>query len=168
VKSWNVGGGYVVAAFSAPAAANGVGSTVLLLARDGTPVFWHVFGSETPSELLCKVSGSLQNCGLVNHVGAHGAIAYPILLVSGQVVIGEPVGTDTPGLHVADLNGDLLVDAYGLQNDYRPDYASGHVQWQTWRRAQDASSFASTGCGPLSRTASADPATFLAGKCTAG
>lgn len=165
VKSWDVGGGYVVAAFSASSAAGGIGSSILLLARGRTPVFWHVFAGENPSELLCKVAGTLRNCALVDVVGAHGASAYPFVVVGDQLAIGPSIGTDTPGLHVADLNGDLLVDAYGLQNDFDPDYASGHVQWQTWKRSLDGMTLVSTGCGKLAASAPVDPTAFEQGKC---
>src|SRR5206468_1335071 len=70
IKSWNVGGGYLVAAFSAPSASSGIGAAVLMLARDEVPVYWHVFDGASPSELLCKVAGgTVRNCVLVDQVG---------------------------------------------------------------------------------------------------
>ena len=171
VKSWNVGGGFLVAVFSAPSASSGVGAAVLMLARDEVPVFWHVIDGETPSELLCKVAGGsapLRNCVLVDYVGAHAATAYPLVVDGDQLDLGSSIGTDTPGLHAADLDHDLLVDAYGLNNDYKPDYASGHVQWQTWQRSADGATLKSTGCGPLSASPPKAPTTFVTGNCVSG
>jgi hypothetical protein len=80
------------------------------------------------------------------------------------------VGSDTPGLHTGDLDGDRLVDAWGRQNDYQPDCASGHVQWQTWRRCGDGIALTSTGCGPKVSGPAAPkaPATFPTGTGDAG
>jgi hypothetical protein len=140
-----------------------------MLARDQVPVYWHVIGSETPSELLCKVAeGTLRNCVLVDYVGAHASTAYPIVVDGDRLDLGKSVGTDTPGLHAADLDHDLRVEAYGLNNDYKPDYATGHVQWQTWRRSGDGTALASTGCGPLGTSAPPAPRTFLTGRCDFG
>ena len=168
LKSWNVGSGYLVAAFSAPSASSGVGASVLMLARDEVPVYWHLIDGETPGELLCKVAtGTLRNCVLVDYVGAHAAIAYPLVVDGDKLDIGKSVGTDTPGLHAADLDHDLLVEVYGLNNNYKPDYASGHVQWQTWQRTTDGA-LTSTGCGPLATSAPPVPTTFLTGSCDFG
>jgi hypothetical protein len=172
VKSWDVGAGYLVAAFSAPSASSGVGAAVLMLARGQVPVYWHVLDGETPAELLCKVAStageSLRNCVLVDYVGAHAATAYPLVVDGDRLDLGAPVGTDTPGLHAADLDHDLLVDAYGLNNNYKPDYASGHVQWQTWRRSADGATLKSTGCGPLATSAPEAPTAFFTGSCDFG
>jgi len=168
LKSWNVGSGYLVAAFSAPSASSGIGAAVLMLARDEVPVYWHLIDGQTPSELLCKVAtGALRNCVLVDYVGAHAATAYPFVVDGDTLAIGKSVGTDTPGLHAADLDHDLLVEVYGLNNNYKPDYASGHVQWQTWQRSTDGA-LTSTGCGPLAASAPPAPTTFLTGTCDFG
>jgi hypothetical protein len=168
VKSYKLGSGVVVGVFSAPSASGGIGAAVLMMARDQTPTYWHVFDGETPSELLCAVADSGRNCALVNFVGAHAATGYPLVVSTLGITIGPSVGSDTPALHLGELDDDNLVDVYGLQNNYNPDYASGHVQWQTWRRSGDAVSFASTGCGPLAAKAPADPTGFLTGTCDSG
>jgi len=173
VKSWNVGGGYLVAAFSAPNAANGLGASVMMLARDEVPVYWRAINGETPGELLCKVAsggagGTVRNCVMVDYVGAHAATARSMIVSADELDFGTTVGTDTPGLHAADLDHDLLVDVYGLNNNYKPDYASGHVQWQTWRRSADGATLTDTGCGPLAASAPPPPTTFLTGSCDSG
>ncbi len=168
VKSYKLGDGVLVAVFSAPAASGGIGAAVLMMARDQTPTYWRVFDGETPSELLCAVAGSVRNCALVDYVGAHAATARPLVVSAIGITVGPAVGSDTPGLHLGDLDGDNLVDAYGLQNDYDPDYASGHVQWKTWRRSADAISLTSTGCGALAARAPAAPTAFLTGPCASG
>jgi hypothetical protein len=169
VKSWNVGDDYIVAVFSAPDAAGGVGSSVLLLGQGDTPIEWHVLSGETPGELLCKVAvGTLRNCVLVDYVGAHAATAYPLTVSGNRLLVGKAVGTDTPAMHAVDLDHDLRVDAIGLNNNYKPDYASGHVQWQTWRRTTDGMTLSVTGCGPLKQSAPPRPSTFLTGTCDLG
>jgi hypothetical protein len=142
------------------------GVAIVELAYHGTPLYWHVFRFETPAEFACDVAGSVRNCVLVDYTGAHAAIAHPIVLATATLLIGKEVVSDTPDLHPADLDGDNRIDAYGLHNDYDPDYASGKVRWQTWSRSADGRSFASTGCGPLSQTAPPAPTSFLAGACS--
>jgi hypothetical protein len=149
VASRDLGSGYRLAALGNTSALGGAGVAVLELTHDGTPVYWRVFPTETPVALVCATSTHLPNCVLVDYAGAHGGVGYPILFVDRGVWVGNPVDTDTPILRAADLDGDGLVDAYGLQNDYEPSYADGAVQWQTWRRTADGTSFTSTGCGPL-------------------
>jgi hypothetical protein len=95
------------------------------------------------------------------HVSGH-----PVVLAASSLAVGPAVGTDTPGLQPRDLYGDNRIDLYGLQNNYDPDYASGDVQWQTWRRSNDETSFSSTGCGPLSSPAPAAPVALLTGSCS--
>jgi hypothetical protein len=165
VKSYDLGGGFTIVARGNAAAGGGVGAAVVELTQQGTPVYWRVFDGETPSELACDIAGSVRNCVLVDYTGAHAATGHPIVLTGATLGIGEAVGSDTPGLHPQDLDGDNRIDLYGLQNNYDPDYASGKVQWQTWRRSGDGMSFTSTGCGPLSASAPTAPTVLQSGGC---
>lgn len=145
---------------------DGIGSAFLELTENGTPVQWNELKDEIPAELTCNIAGSVRNCVLVTYVGAHGANAYPVLFDGSTLRIGLAVNTDTPELHAKDLDGDNRLDAYGLQNNYDPSYASGKVQWQTFQRSGDGTAFTSTGCGPLASAAPPPPSALLTGTCS--
>jgi hypothetical protein len=167
VARHDLGGGFRLQVLGNTLAQHGAGAAVLELTRRGTPVYWRVFDRQTPAALSCARFRRLPNCVLVDYVGAYGGVAYPIILVDGGVWIGAPVGTDTPTLRAADLDGDGRVDVYGLQNNYDPSYSDGAVQWQTWRRSADGTSLTSTGCGVLSHDRAPAPVRLLTGACEA-
>jgi hypothetical protein len=160
-----LGAGDTVALYGNTSADGGAGAAILEFAAHGTSTYWRVFAGQTPSQLECAAAATPRNCVVVDYVGAHGALAYPVVVLDGGPWVGEPVTTDTPDLRAADLDGDGRVDAFGVQNDYRPSYAEGAVQWQTWRRSRDGTAFASSGCGPLVRRTPRPPTTLLTGAC---
>jgi hypothetical protein len=165
LKSYDLGGGFTIVLHGNVSAYGGVGAAIIEFRQGGTPTYWRVFEGDTPSEMACDVAGPVRNCVVIDYVGAHAATAYPIVLVDQGLWVGEPVGTDTPGLHAGDLDGDNRIDVYGLQNNYEPDYATGKVAWQTWQRSTDGTAFRSTGCGPFVRRARPTPTAFLTGAC---
>ena len=63
----------------------------------------------------------------------------------------------------ADLDHDGLLDVLGVENDYQPNYATGHNYWASYRLVGAA--LRRTGCLPVSSPPQPAPTTLLTGHC---
>jgi hypothetical protein len=142
--------------------ASGGPASVIELRHNGVAVDWHTNDDELPGGLACS-SGRELTCVAVHFVGAHGSNATAWRRVGNALARGDTVTADTPQLFGRDLTGDGILDVVGLQNDFTPDYASGHVQWQTW--VSDGTRLRSTGCTPLSAAPGPIPTAPVTGHC---
>jgi hypothetical protein len=159
----DLGNGYLAVLRSGRPTSNGFGSSIVELTHHGVAVYWHVTDDEAPGSIACKGGVTLPNCIVVDYLGAHASNATVWALSGGTLHKGATVTVDSPGADGRNLNGDDFVDAIGLQNDYNPDYATGHVQWQTW--VSDGHHLTSTGCTALSATAPPRPTAPATGTC---
>jgi hypothetical protein len=137
---------------------------VLELTQDGVPVDWHALDDQSPSQLVC-LAGAAANCVVIGYTGAHGATAtvWRLALSSARLSQAATADADTPSMAAQDLNGDGFLDVLGLQNDYTPDYATGHLQWQTW--LFDGRNLTSTGCTPPAAAPPPRPTAAATGSC---
>jgi hypothetical protein len=158
----DLGGGYTIVLRRS---ADGLNAYVALVTGSAT-VQWHTFPYQYAGELHCNIAGSVRNCVVINGVGAHASAAYPVLFDGAWLHIGEAATSDTPVIDAYDIDGDNRLDVAALQNNYTPSYANGKVQWQTWRRSTDGTSWKSTGCGPLAAAPPPRPNAFLTGACS--
>ena len=147
----------------------GVGHSFLSLVKDGVAVAWVTIQNEYAGTIKCSTGTVPNNCVVTTGVGAHGAAAYALLVgLDGKLALGESVGGGTPIIDIVDLDGDNRLDVAVLQNDYTPDYATGKVQYQTFKRTTDALSFTETGCTPKATKKPPVPTAFATGPCEGG
>lgn len=144
---------------------------VVELSRDGSHVSWWIgrIGFGWAASLHCLATASEPNCVVTSAVGAHAGSAEVLLLRNGSLTApatasavfdsGEPVA--------ADLDHDGRLDVVGLENDYRPNFATGHNFWATYRLV--GSSLRRTGCRPAAAgpaaVVAAPPTGLLTGRC---
>jgi hypothetical protein len=137
-------------------------ASVIELRHGGVAVFWHATDDETPASLACSSAREL-TCVAADYDAAHGSNATAWRRVANALVQGDTVTADSPQIFGRDLTGDGIVDVVGLQNDLTPDYATGHVQWQTW--ISDGTRLRSTGCTALAATPPPNPSAPVTGRC---
>jgi hypothetical protein len=138
-------------------------SSVLELTDNGVPVFWAAADGDQPMQLACATHNGTGGCVVVDQVGVHAATATAYAFDGSMLHRGSVADGNTPEAFARDLDGNGTLDVAALQNDYQPDYATGQVQWQTWR--SDGSTLTSTGCTPLASTAPPRPTAFASGHC---
>jgi hypothetical protein len=141
----------------------GAGATIVELTASGVAVSWTVRPGESPAQISCQSSPDRSNCVLVDNVGAHGSTATVLRLAGGTLAVGSSVVATTPQMQATDVNHDGWVDAIGLQNTLKPDYATGTVYWQTW--TSNGTQLTSTGCTPPTHTPPSPPSAPLLGQC---
>jgi hypothetical protein len=133
----------VVTLLAGPSATSGVGSAVIELAQQGTPVFWKVIDEESPQSVVCSATPQ-PNCVVVDATGAHASAFYGFLVHPTSMTQFDTNVSDTPDTKAVDLNADGWIDVVTEQNTYLPTYATGTVYWQTF--TSDGVHLSSTGC----------------------
>jgi hypothetical protein len=165
----DLGGGYAISLWHAGHRGDFDTLPVLELSRNGVAAQWWLapngFGSS--GALTCRARAPEPHCVFTDGAGAHSSIAQLLLVRSGQLVAPKQayIEADLPTVLARDLDGDGYLDVIALDSDYTPNFAQGHLFWNTFRFA--GGQFTSTGC--QSRTSPNDPAPtrFVSGHCPA-
>lgn len=156
-RSESLGGGYEITIWHAGRVGDFRTEPVVELARDGRAVQWWLWprGYGWAAELTCRAAAPEPHCILTDGDGAHSSVAQMVLLRSGRLAVppGAAVVADLPTIISRDLDGDGYLDVVALDSDYTPNFAQGHLFWNTFRFA--GGQLMSTGCVP--RTSPTDP-----------
>jgi len=142
---------------------------VLELLRGGRHVQWWQgrSGFGWRAALDCRPASAAvpAHCAVLAEVGSHAGVAQLVLLRSGTLTGPSEASVSFDGGRplAADLDGDGWLDVLGTENDYRPNYATGHNFWATYRF--DGTSLRRTGCAPRPTSATPQPAVLLTGAC---
>lgn len=168
-----LGGGYSVRLWSsvAPTAvlAPDRSTPVLQLLRDGRHLQWWQarsgFGWEAKLDCLAAHGSIPAQCAVLAEVGSHAGIAQLVMLSDGALVSPSRASVSFDGGRPmsADLDSDGWLDVLGTENDYQPNYATGHNYWATYRF--DGESLQRTGCTPRPTLAGPPPDRLLTGTC---
>lgn len=114
---------------------------------------------------LTCAAGQHPNCVVASSVGSHAGNAE-IVQLRGAALVSSPatsVTFDSGTPTAADLDGDGYLDIVGLDNDYKPSFATGHNFWTTYRFTGGA--LHQTGCTPLKSPHQSAPTALLTGPC---
>ncbi len=105
------------------------------------------------------------HCAVLAEVGSHAGFAQLVLLRAGTLTAPAEASVSFDGGRpaAADLDGDGWLDVLGTENDYRPNYATGHNFWATYR--YDGARLHRTGCAPRPAQATPQPERVLTGAC---
>ena len=165
-----LGSGYAVRLWSTPTPdasdSQALRSTpVLELLQDGRHAGWWTgrIGYGWAATVHCLATAGGPNCVVLAEAGAHAGVAEVVLLAADGVLVSPATASvifDSGTPLAADLDHDGRLDVIGIENDYLPDYASGHNYWTTYRLS--GNSLRQTGCTPISRTV---PTALLTGRC---
>ena len=140
---------------------------VLELLRGGQHVQWWSasMGFAWTASLTCLSTGPEPNCAITAIEGAHAGSAELVVLRGGQLVAPPEarVVFDSGAPLAVDLDHDGYLDIVGVDNDYQPNYATGHNFWATYRFHDDV--LTETGCTPMPTRAGSAPTRFLDGPC---
>ena len=142
---------------------------VVELLRDGRHLQWWQSGSGFgwAAALECRPASVAvtAHCAVLAEVGSHAGLAQLVLLRAGTLSApsGASVSFDGGRPLAADLDGDGWLDVLGTENDYQPDYATGHNFWASYRF--DGTSLQRTGCTPRPTSATPAPVRLLTGAC---
>jgi hypothetical protein len=168
-----LGGGYSVRLWSslAPTAvlAPDRSTPVLQLLRDGRHLQWWQarsgFGWEAKLDCLAAHASVPAQCAVLAEVGSHAGIAQLVLLHDGALISPSRASVSFDGGRPmsADLDHDGWLDVLGTENDYQPNYATGHNFWATYRF--DGESLQRTGCVLRRTPAGPPPDRLLTGAC---
>jgi hypothetical protein len=163
-------GGYSVRLWSAaaPSADNSQAlrsTPVLELLHDGQHSSWWTgrIGYGWATTVRCLATPDAPNCVVLAGAGAHAGVAEVVLLAADGVLTSPATASvifDSGTPLATDLDHDGRLDVIGVENDYVPDYASGHNYWTTYRLS--GNSLKQTGCSPITKTA---PTALLTGRC---
>ncbi|HST48399.1 hypothetical protein [Jatrophihabitans sp.] len=142
---------------------------VVELLRDGRHLQWWQgrsgFGWEAALDCRPASPAVTAHCAVLAEVGSHAGVAQLVLLRSGTLTGPSAASVSFDGGRplAADLDGDGWLDVLGTENDYQPNYASGHNFWATYRF--DGTGLHRTGCTPRPTSATPQPARLLTGAC---
>jgi hypothetical protein len=144
---------------------------VLELLRDGRHLQWWVgqLGFGWSAKLDCLPAGAAvpAQCAVLADVGSHAGSAELVVLRSGALVSPPQASVSFDGGQpmAADLDHDGWLDVLGTENDYQPNYATGHNYWASYRFADGV--LQRTGCVLRRRLAEPPPDRLLTGMCPA-
>jgi hypothetical protein len=170
-----LGGGYAVRLWSS-AAPTGVPSPdlstpVVQLLQDGQHRQWWVgrTGFGWSAKLTClPAKGAIPaQCAVLAEVGSHAGSAEVMVLRSGALVSSPQASVTFDGGRplAADFDHDGWLDVLGTENDYKPNYATGHNYWASYRFTDGG--LQRTGCAPRRTQAEPPPDRLLTGTCPA-
>lgn len=168
-----LGDGYAVRLWSS-AAPTGLpapdrSTPVVELLRDGAHLQWWQgrsgFGWQAALECRPASDRVAAHCAVLAGVGSHAGVAQLVLLRSGTLTGPSEASVSFDGGRpvAADLDGDGWLDVLGVENDYQPNYATGHNFWASYRF--DGTSLQRTGCTPRPTPATPAPDRLLTGTC---
>ena len=170
-----LGGGYSVRLWSSVAptavATSDRSTPVLQLLHDGQHRQWWVgrsgFGWSAKLDCLPGSTGVAAHCAVLSEVGSHAGAAELVVLRAGSLVSPSRAGVSFDGGRpiAADLDHDGWLDVLGSENDYQPNYATGHNYWATYRFVEG--SLERTGCMLRRTLAEPPPDRLLSGACPA-
>ena len=169
-----LGGGYSVRLWSSATPAGPVpdrSMPVLQLLQDGQHRQWWVgrsgFGWSAKLDCLAAGHAVPAHCAVLAEVGSHAGSAELVLLRSGALVSSPQATVSFDGGRpmAADLDHDGWLDVLGTENDYQPNYATGHNYWATYRFADGG--LQRTGCVLRRTVAEPPPNRLLTGECPA-
>jgi hypothetical protein len=153
----SLGGGYAISMWHAGTVGDFRTKPVVELSHDGVAVQWWLWpaGDGWSGALECQA----QQCVLTDGDGAHSSVAQVVLLRGGRLVVPAKaaVVADLPTVLARDLDGDADLDVVALDSDYTPNFAQGHLFWNTFQF--DGDRLASTGCVPKTGSPPAQLAT---------
>jgi hypothetical protein len=174
-KPQDLGGGYTVRLWSS-ATPTGVpapdrSTPVLQLLQDGQHRQWWVgqlgFGWSSKLDCLGATAAVPAHCAVLAEVGSHAGSAELVVLRSGALASSPRATVSFDGGRplAADLDHDGWLDVLGTENDYQPNYATGHNYWATYRFADGG--LQRTGCVLRRTPAQPPPDRLLTGDCPA-
>ncbi|MDQ2958302.1 MAG: VCBS repeat-containing protein, partial [Actinomycetota bacterium] len=115
---------------------------VLELLSGGVHLSWWVgqLGYGWSAQLHCLATPAEPNCVVTAAAGAHAGSAEVVLLRAGTLISPPQASVTFDGGApvAADLDHDGRLDVLGVENDYQPNYASGHNFWASYRLSGDA------------------------------
>lgn len=156
---------------TAPSGAQNLRSTpVLELIRTSGGASEHVqwwvgrLGYGWTAKLVCAAAQH-PNCVVSSSVGSHAGNAEVVQLRGGALVSSPATSVtfDSGVPTAADLDGDGYLDVAGLDNDYKPSFATGHNFWTTYRFTGGA--LHQTGCTQQKSLHQSAPTALLTGPC---
>jgi hypothetical protein len=170
-----LGGGYSVRLWSS-ATPTGMpvpdrSTPVLQLLQDGQHRQWWVgrSGFGWSAKLDCLPAGAAvpAQCVVLAEVGSHAGSAELVVLRSGALVSSPQASVSFDGGRpmAADLDHDGWLDVLGTENDYQPNYATGHNYWATYRFTDGG--LQRSGCALRRTQAEPPPDRLLTGECPA-
>jgi len=166
----NLGGGYAITMWHAGKDGDLTTKPVVELARDGVAVQWWLWpdGYGWAGKLTCRAEAPEPHCVLTDGDGAHSSVAQLVLLRSGKLVAPKKasVVADLPTVVPRDLDGDGYLDVVALDSDYTPNFAQGHLYWNTFRFA--GGQLTSTGCVRQNSPTEPAPTHPVSGLCPQG
>jgi hypothetical protein len=170
-----LGGGYSVRLWSsaAPTAmpSPDLSTPVVQLLQDGQHRQWWVgrsgFGWSAKLSCLAATAAVPAQCAVLAEVGSHAGSAEVAVLRSGALVSSPQASVTFDGGRpvAADLDHDGWLDVLGTENDYKPNYATGHNYWASYRFT--GSGLQRTGCALRRTPAGPPPDRLLTGNCPA-
>jgi hypothetical protein len=168
-----LGGGYSVRLWASAtptgAPAPDRSTPVLQLLHDGQHRQWWVgrtgFGWSAKLDCLAASAAVPAHCAVLAEVGSHAGTAELVTLHSGALVSSPQASVSFDGGRpmAADLDHDGWLDVLGTENDYQPNYATGHNFWATYRFTDGT--LQRTGCLPRRTLSTAPPDRILTGAC---
>jgi hypothetical protein len=166
-RTVDLGAGYAVTLWHAGKAGNYRAEPVVELTHDGISAQWWLWphGYGWDAAIQCSVRAPEPNCMLTDGDGAHSAAAQLIILRRGRLdaPARASVIADLPTVAVRDLDGDGYLDLVAVDSDYTPNFAQGHLYWNTFRFV--GGQLASTGCASKTSPTEPAPAHPLNGVC---
>jgi len=170
-----LGGGYSVRLWSSGtptgAPTSDRSTPVLQLLHDGQHRQWWVgrsgFGWSAKLDCLPGTADVPAQCAVLAEAGSHAGSAELVVLRSGALASSPQATVSFDGGRpmAADLDHDGWLDVLGTENDYQPNYATGHNYWATYRFADG--SLQRTGCVLRRTMAQPPPDRLLTGQCPA-
>jgi len=157
-RTTDLGAGYAVTLWHAGKVGDYRAKPVVELSHDGVAVQWWLWprGHGWDAAIECSVQAPEPNCMLSAGDGVHSGVAQLLILRHGRLDAPPraSVIADLPALTVRDLDADGYLDVVAIDSDYTPNFAQGHLFWNTFRFA--GGQLMSTGCA--ARTSPTEPA----------
>ena len=144
---------------------------VLQLQHDGQHRQWWIgrsgFGWSAQLSCLATSADAPAQCAVLADVGSHAGSAEVVVLRSGALVSSPQASVTFDGGRplAADLDHDGWLDVLGTENDYKPNYATGHNYWASYRFTDGG--LQRTGCVLRRTAAQPPPDQLLTGNCPA-
>ena len=168
-RTVDLGADYAVTLWHAGKVGDYRAQPVVELTHDGVAVQWWLWprAHGWDAAIQCSVQAPEANCMLTAGDGVHSGAARLLILRHGRLDAPPraSVIADLPTLTIGDLDADGYLDVVAVDSDYTPNFAQGHLFWNTFRFA--GGQLMSTGCAARTSPTEPAPAHPLNGTCPA-